>query len=224
MTPSGLMSPPRSRRRPPPRTGFTVFVVDDSEGIRTSMEHLCEAEGLAVETYASAGEFLEAFDERRRGCLFLDLRLGASHGLDLQDELRRRDAALPVIIMTGYGDVPSSVRAFRGGAVDFLQKPVPAGALLQRIRGLMDADRRQQKAVAANRDVLRRIESLTPREREIMHGLVDGLISKEIAHQLGISTRTVEGHRRAVLRKMGVASAAQLVRAVISSRGELPPS
>ena len=201
---------------------FTVFVVDDSEGICTSMEHLCEAEGLAVETYASGAEFLAAFDQRRRGCLFLDLRLGGVHGLDVQDELRRREARLPVIIMTGYGDVSSSVRAFRAGAVDFLQKPVAAGALLQRIRGLIEDDRRERDAAAAISDVQRRIDSLTLRERQVMQGLVEGLISKEIAYELGISTRTVEGHRRAVLRKMGVTSAAQLVRAVISVYRQQP--
>ena len=106
-------------------TAPTVFLVDDNPAVRKSMQALVEAAGLAVETYASAGEFLAAYDGRRPGCLVLDVRLRGESGLDLQDELRRRNIILPIIVMTGYADVPTSVRAFKGGARDFLRKPVP---------------------------------------------------------------------------------------------------
>lgn len=198
---------------------FTVFVVDDNAGVRRSIKNLCDAEGFAVETYASGAEFLAAYDPRRRGCLLLDVRLRGESGLDLQDELRRRRAKLPTIVMTAYGNVPTSVRAFKGGAVDFLQKPISPEALIERIHHLLEADRRQREAAAPRDDVLHRIASLTPRERQVMDKLVDGLISKEIAFDLGVSTRTIEGHRREVLRKMGVTSAAQLVRVVMAARG-----
>lgn len=197
---------------------FTVFVVDDNAGIRESMKNLCAAEGLAVTTYASGADFLAAYDPRRRGCLLLDVRLRGSSGLDLQDELRRRKFNLPIIVMTAYGNVPTSVRAFRGGAVDFLQKPVSPTVLLERIRQLIEIDRQQREVTARGDDTKRRIASLTARERQVMNMLVDGLISKEIAFELGVSTRTVEGHRREVLHKLGVTSAVQLVRVVLSAR------
>ena len=197
---------------------FTVFVVDDDPGIRQSLENLCAAEKLAVETYASAAKFLAAYHPRRRGCLLLDVRLRGGSGLDLQDKLRKLKARLPIIVMTAYGSVPTSVRAFKGGAVDFLQKPVSPMALLARIRQLMIVDRRAAQAAARRDDIRRRIALLTRRERQVMNKLVDGLISKEIAAALGVSTRTVEGHRREILRKMGVTTAARLVRLVMSAR------
>lgn len=196
---------------------FTVFVVDDNASVRKSVANLCDAEGLPVETYASGDEFLAAYDPQRRGCLLLDVRLRGASGLDLQDELRRRKSTLPIIVMTAYGNVPTSVRAFKGGAVDFLQKPIAPKALLERIRRLSEIDRQEREAAAPRDEVQHRIASLTPRERQVMDMLVDGLISKEIAFDLGVSTRTIEGHRRQVLRKMGVTSAAQLVRVVLSA-------
>jgi RNA polymerase sigma factor (sigma-70 family) len=197
---------------------FTVFVVDDNRSIRTSLKELGAAENFAVEAYASSDEFLGAYDPRRHGCLLLDVRLHGKNGLDLQDELRRRKAQLPVIVMTAYADVPTSVRAFKDGAIDFLRKPVSPEALLGHIRHLMEADQQARQATALREAVRRRIERLTPRERQVMDRIVEGLTSKQIAVDLGVSPRTVEGHRRAVLRKMRVTSAAQLVRAVMSAR------
>jgi two-component system response regulator FixJ len=194
--------------------GPTVFVVDDNPGLRRSLQALLEAAGLPVETYASAQEFLERYDSRRPGCMVLDVRLRGQSGLDLQEALRRRRATLPIIVVTGYADVPTSVRAFRGGAVDFLQKPVPPKTLLERIREALEIDR-QARAVAAQRAaVADRIAHLTPREQQVMDLLALGNSSKEIAATLKISVRTVEGHRRVVLRKMAVPSAAHLARAV----------
>ena len=195
-------------------TAPTVFVVDDNASVRKSLQALIAATGLAVETYASAAEFLAAYDPTRAGCLVLDVRLRGESGLDLQDELRRRAVTLPVIVMTGYADVPTSVRAFKSGAVDFLRKPVPPQKLLAQIREAVEVDRRARDAAAERATVDDRIAQLTPRERQVMELLAVGRSSKEIATALGLSVRTVEGHRREVLRKMEVDSAVQLARAI----------
>jgi two-component system response regulator FixJ len=192
----------------------TVFVVDDDLALRRSLQALLEAAGLPVEIYASAQEFLERCDPRRPGCMVLDVRLQGSSGLDFQEELRRSQVTLPIIVMTGYGDVSTSVRAFKGGAIDFLQKPVPPKKLLERIRAALEIDR-QARAVAAQRAlVVDAIARLTSRERQVMDLLARGKSSKGAAGTLKISVRTVEGHRRVVLRKMGVSSVAHLARAV----------
>ena len=195
-------------------TAPTVFVVDDNASVRKSLQALVAATGLAVETYASAAEFLAAYDPKRAGCLVLDVRLRGESGLDLQDELRRREVTLPVIVMTGYADVPTSVRAFKSGAVDFLRKPVPPQKLLAQIREAVEVDRRARNAAAERATVADRIAQLTPRERQVMELLAVGRSSREIATALGLSVRTVEGHRREVLRKMEADSAVQLARAI----------
>jgi len=199
-------------------TGATVFVVDDSANVRTSLRALLESAGLAVETYASGEEFLAAFDPARAGCLVLDVRLRRGSGLDVQDELRRRRAMLPVIVLTGHGNVPTSVRALKAGAVDFLQKPAPPKILLERIRAAIELGHQVRTETSARAAVIERLAHLTPREREVMELLVAGKTSKEIAATLRVSLRTVEGHRRRVLSKTNVSSAAQLVRAVLSAR------
>jgi two-component system response regulator FixJ len=192
----------------------TVFVVDDNAGVRGSLQALFEAAGLRVATFASSAEFLAAFDAGRPGCLILDVRLRGDSGLDLQDELRRRGATLPIIVMTGYADVATSVRALKGGAVDFLRKPVPPKQLVERVRGAIEVDRIARQLAERRSNVTDCIARLTAREREVMDLMAVGSSSKEIAVSLKISVRTVEGHRRVVLRKMGVASAAQLARSV----------
>lgn len=198
----------------------TVFVVDDNPAVRKAVQALVESRGLAAETYASGQEFLDAYDPERPGCLVLDVRLRGSSGLDLQDELRKRKATLPIIILTAYGNVPTSVRAFKGGAVDFLQKPVVPEKLLKCIRDAIEMDQRARGIAAARARVLARIEDLTPREREVMELLALGKASKEIAVALDLSVRTVEGHRGEILRKMEVCSAAELVREVLGVRSE----
>ena len=196
-------------------TAPTVFVVDDNPGVRRSLKALVEAEGMAVRTFASANEFLAAYDPADSGCLVLDIRLrGGRNGLDVQDELRRRNAMLPIIVVTGYGDVPTSVRAFKGGAIDYLEKPVPPKRLTERIRACIELDRRTRVVAAGRAAVAERIALLTPRERTVMGLLALGKTSKSIASTLHISVRTVESHRRTVLRKMGVSSAAELAHAV----------
>jgi two-component system, LuxR family, response regulator FixJ len=197
----------------------TVFVVDDNPGVRTSLRTLMQAHGLAVETYASADEFLAAFDPERPGCLLLDVRLRSASGLDLQDELRRRKALLPIIIITGYANVPTSVRALKAGALDFLRKPVPPKLLLERVSAAIEQDRVARASARENAAVSRRLARLTPRERQVMKLLVEGKTSKEIATVLNISTRTVEGHRHALLSKLSVSTTPQLVRTVMSVGG-----
>jgi FixJ family two-component response regulator len=192
----------------------TVFVVDDNPAVRKSLQELMNAAGLVVETYASSAEFLASYDARRPGCLVLDVRLRGDNGLDLQDELRRRNASVPIIVITGYGDVPTSVRAFKGGAIDFLRKPVPPKALIERIREGLAIDARARDAAAQHAGLADCIGRLTPRERQVMELLALGKSSKAIATALDISVRTVESHRRTVLRKMNVSSAAELARAV----------
>jgi FixJ family two-component response regulator len=192
----------------------TVFVVDDNPGIRKSMQSLCTTEGLQVETYATTEEFLAAYEPNRAGCLVLDVRLKKESGLDLQDELRKREVTLPIIVMTGYPDIPTAVRALKGGAVDFLRKPVPPKKLIAQIRGAIERDGSTRDEAARRSVVTDRIARLTPRESQVMELLAVGNSSKEIATALDLSVRTVEGHRRNVLRKMDVESAVQLARAI----------
>jgi two-component system response regulator FixJ len=204
----------------------TVFVVDDDDAVRSSLRELLSAVSLPVETFASGEDFLKVYRAERPGCLVLDLRLKDANGLDVQDELLRREAHMPIIVLTGHGDVPASVRALKAGAFDFLQKPPLPSVLLDRIRAALSADRSAREVAAGRADALDRLKSLTPRERDVMSLLVGGATSKEAASDLGISVRTVEGHRRRVLSKLDVTSAAQLVRLVMITRGadgEDPP-
>lgn len=200
----------------------TVFVVDDNHAVRKSLHALLTSAGLAVETFASGEEFLAAWDAERPGCLVLDVRLKHSNGLDLQDHLRERNSQLPILVLTGHGNVSTSVRAMKAGAVDFLQKPAPPGLLIERIRAALDGDRRARTAIRERANVSDRQAQLTPREREVMDLLLVGKSSKEIAAAMRVSVRTVEGHRRRVFSKMQVASAAQLVRAVLGPLESAP--
>src|SRR5207253_8708503 len=176
----------------------TVFVIDDDAAVRRSLCELLASVPLPVEAYSCSGDFLDAFDARRPGCLVLDMRLKEGSGLDLQDELRRRDVRLPVIVLTGHGDVTSSVRALKAGAFDFLQKPPPPAVLLERIHAAIESDRAARGALSQRAEGLDRISSLTPREHEVMLLLVAGGTSKEVAFDMGISVRTIEGHRRRI--------------------------
>jgi two-component system response regulator FixJ len=197
----------------------TVFVVDDNVSVCQSLRALLESAGLAVETFTTSEEFLAIYDPARAGCLVLDVRLRhGKNGLDLQDELRRRKAMLPIIVLSGHGNVPTSVRALKAGAVDFLQKPAPPKLLLERIRAAIETDRQARAATTERAAVIDQLARLTPREREVMELLIAGKTSKEIAAALHVSVRTVEGHRRMVLSKMNVSSATQLVRTVLSAR------
>jgi FixJ family two-component response regulator len=193
----------------------TVFVVDDDPAICESLANLLESRGLRFRTYPSAEAFLAAYDPREPGCAVLDVRLRGMSGLELQARLARDGNSLPVIILTGHGDIPMAVRAAKAGAVDFLEKPVNDEVLLQRIHLALAQERRTRSDRGWDHEVTARVASLTPREREVMDLIVAGLPNKQVAIRLNITEKTVEVHRRRVLQKMGVHSAVDLVRLVL---------
>ena len=198
----------------------TVFVVDDDEGVRESLRWLVCSVGMAVEAYGSAQEFLEAVDADAAGCLVLDVRMPGMSGLDLQQELAARQVGLPIIMITGHGDVPTAVRALTGGALDFIEKPFSRQLLLDRIRRAVVLDANARRAQAERADVAARMAALTPREREVLEMVVAGRTNKVMAMTLGICEKTIEVHRAHVMRKMRVQSLAELVRlaALVESR------
>ena len=190
----------------------TIFVVDDDEALRDSLGWLLESAGMRCKGYPTAEEFLADYRSEAPGCLLLDVRLPGGSGLDLQDELARRGPPPPVIVMTGHARVPTAVRAFKGGAIDFIQKPFSDESLMERIRRAIDLDRRTRLVRMDRTKHIARLADLTPREREVMALVVAGKANKVIAAELGISHKTVEIHRGRVMEKMQVDSVAELVR------------
>jgi len=190
----------------------TVFVVDDDPAMRDSLCWLLQSVDLHVETYPSADAFLAAYDAGRPGCLVLDVRMPGMSGLNLQDELRARHIRLPIIMLSGHAEVPTAVRALKAGAIDFMEKPFSDELLLDRIRQAIDLDREQRDAEAQRAAVAERYALLTPREREVMELVTAGKANKVIAAELGLSPKTVEVHRAAVMDKMRADSVADLVR------------
>lgn len=197
----------------------TVFVVDDDEAVRSSLHFLAQSVGYPVETFASAQDFLNAYDPQRPGCIILDIRMRGMSGLDLQQELIDRSVSLPVIIVTGHGDIPMAVRAMRAGAVDFLEKPYRDQVLLDRIQQAIEMDTGRRASESCRHEIRSRLERLTPRENEVLALVLDGHTNKEIANQLGISVRAVESHRARVMSRMEAESVAGLVRMVLKVRG-----
>ncbi len=195
----------------------TVFVVDDDAAVRDSLSWLIKSVGLKVEAYASAQEFLEKYDPVRSGCLVLDVRMPGMSGLELQERLAADRIALPVIIITGHGDVPMAVRAVKAGAFDFIEKPFNDQVLLDRIQQALKKDVEVRKSAAKRAEVEKRLALLTPREREVLDMVVSGNPNKVIAAQLGISCRTVEIHRGRVMEKMQASSLSDLVRIGLTS-------
>jgi two-component system response regulator FixJ len=194
-----------------------VFVVDDDEAVRNSLRLLLKTVGHPAEFFASGNDYLAAFDATRQGCLVLDIRMPGMSGLDLQRHLNERGSLLPIIFITGHGDVPMAVEAMQHGAMDFIQKPFRDQDLLDRIHRALEKDR-DARALMTSRDRIReRIDSLTPRECQVMHLVVAGKANKVIAGDLDLSQRTVEIHRARVMEKMGANSLAQLVRMVIDA-------
>ena len=182
-----------------------VFVVDDDPAVRDSIAMLVRAEGFAARTFDSARSFLAGWDHGEESCVIIDLRLPDLSGLDLQERLAATAGAPPVIFLTGYGTVPSAVRALKAGAMDFLEKPFEPGALLALVHEALARDRER-------RSEIRRLETLTRRERQILEQVAGGDTNKVIAANLGISVRTVELHRARGMHKLGVRSVAELVR------------
>ena len=190
----------------------TVFVVDDDPAIRFAMQALMESIGLKHEILASGDEFLENVSDQRSGCLVLDIRMPGLGGLELQEELIRRGNTLPIIFITGHGDVPMAVDAMQKGAVDFIQKPFRDQDLLDRVREALATDEEQRKTQQEHAEVAERLARLTNREREVFDLVVTGKPNKVIAYELGVSQRTVEIHRARVMEKMSAKSLADLVK------------
>jgi FixJ family two-component response regulator len=198
----------------------TVFVVDDDEAVRTSLRLLLKSVGLPVETFASAQEFLDQFDPNRAGCLVLDIRMPGMSGLELQQQLNDRHSIMPIVFITGHGDVPMAVEAMQAGAVDFIQKPFRDQDLIDRINRALEKDREMRAALRERDEIRRRMSQLTPREREVLELVTQGKANKVIAGDLNVSQRTVEIHRARVMEKMGANSLAHLVRMVIEAHRE----
>jgi len=196
----------------------TVFVVDDEPIIRTSLERLMQSVSLKVETFATASEFLDAYTTGQPGCVVLDVRMPGISGLDLQDRMAERGVDIPIIFITAYGDVPMAVRALKGGAVDFLQKPYNNQTLLDRVQEAIEKDVRARSERAKHDDLAALFGELTPREHEVMDMVVAGKANREIAVALGLSAKTIEVHRAHVMRKLKVDSLADLVRLYLAYR------
>jgi len=189
-----------------------VFVVDDDPGARESVAALLQSRGLEVETYRSAEEFLESFDRSRCGCVVADLRMKGMSGLELQQRLRAEQVSLPLLVLTGYGNVPTAVSVMKGGAVTFLEKPCPEDELWGSVRSALNRHRRQRQDEARQVELEARLARLTPQEYHVMREMIAGKPNKVIAAELGIGLRTVELRRANVLKKMEAGSVAELVR------------
>jgi FixJ family two-component response regulator len=189
-----------------------VFVVDDDEGMRQSLKNLIGSVGLRVEAFASAQEFLRSKLTDVPGCLVLDVRLPGLSGLDLQKRMAEAGIEIPIIFITGHGDIPMTVQAMKAGAVEFLTKPFRDQDLLDAIQQALEHDRKTREQRAEIEKLRSRLDSLTPREREVMGLVVAGLLNKQIAGELGTSETTIKIHRHQVMEKMGAGSLAELVR------------
>lgn len=202
----------------PPATAL-VYVVDDDDAVRSALKLLVKSVGLAVEGYASATEFLAHVDHHRSSCLVLDVRMPGMSGLELQQDLNQRGAIIPVIFITGHGDIPMAVEAMQHGAFDFLQKPFRDQELIDRIQRALTRDATNRQQLQQGDRIREHLASLTPREQEVLQLLVSGKQNKVMAAELGVSQRTVEIHRARVMEKMEANSVAQLVRMVIEQQG-----
>jgi len=190
----------------------TVVVVDDDASVRRSLRRLLRSAGYAVEEFSSAGEFLERGTPSGTACVVLDVRMPRMSGTELFDRMVRSGGSLPVVFLTGHGDVPTSVHAMKEGAVDFLLKPVDGGALLRAIREAIERHAAMHALEVKSAAVHERLAGLSPRERQVMEQVVRGLANKVIAADLGITEKTVKAHRHQVMEKTGARSVAELVR------------
>ena len=191
--------------------GEPIFVVDDDAAVRKSLTRLLRSAGFEALPFASSEEFLRQVSREATGCLILDLSMPGLDGLALQEELSSRGSGLPVVFLTGHGDVPKSVRAMKRGAADFLTKPVDDEVLLDAVRKALASGREGRKLREELADIRRRLETLTPRERDVLEGVVAGKLNKQVGGELGIAEKTVKVHRGRVMEKMGAASFADLV-------------
>jgi len=209
----------KQQQRPP-----VVFIVDDDEAVRNSLRLLVKSIGLNATVLGSAQEFLTSYDPMQPGCLVLDVRMPGMSGLELQQQLNLRGAVIPVIFITGHGDIPMAVEAMQQGAFDFLQKPFRDQDLIDRVQKALERDHKNRADLGERRRIRERRDSLTPREREVLSLVTSGKANKVMAADLGLSQRTVEIHRARVMEKMEAHSLAQLVRMmlVLEQRGARP--
>lgn len=193
-----------------------VFIVDDDEPVRDAIGMLLESVDLPFEAYASAQDFLDSYDPNRRGCLVLDIRMPGMSGLELQDRLVSDKAPLPIVFITGHGDIPMAVEAMKKGAVDFIRKPFRDQELLDRVREALDVENTNRSNYEDLSTIRERVALLTPRESEVFERVAAGQANKVVAIDLGISERTVEIHRSQVMQKTQARSLADLVRMKIA--------
>ncbi len=193
-------------------TAPMVQIVDDDPSFLTATSRLLRASGFAVQTFSSAGEFLAQHHTDAPGCVLADLQMPVMNGLDLQSALAQTRNPLPILFLTGQGDIPSSVRAMRGGAEDFLEKRAPKQTLLDAVRRALARDARERQERTRQRELHARFDKLSKRELEVLAHVVQGRLNKQIAGELGIHERTVKLHRTAITTKLGVQSAAELTR------------
>ena len=189
----------------------TIFVVDDEPDVRAALSMLIKSVGLQPEIYETPQAYLDAYDPERPGCLVLDMRMPGMSGLDLQEKLAGMGLHPPIIMISGHGEIPNAVQAVQSGAIDFLQKPVSDQLLLDRIQQALRLDEENRKNYHERKELEERYNMLTPREREVMQGVITGKLNKIIADELNVSTRTVEIHRSHVMEKMQAGSLSALV-------------
>lgn len=194
----------------------TVFIVDDDEAVRDSLSWLMQSVGLSTETFPSADAFLQGFGEDRPGCLLLDIRMPGISGLELQSLLRERGFRLPLVVISGHADVPMAVRALKAGAFDFIEKPFNDQLLLDTVQRAIEHDRQERESHARLDVWRRRLDTLTPREREVLQLVVGGASNKQISSELGVSMKTVEAHRARVMDKLQADSLSELVRMTLT--------
>lgn len=200
----------------------TVFIIDDDASVRKGLSRLLRSAGFEVETFATAEQFLGREHYEGIGCLVLDVRMPGISGIDLQDELSKADYSMPIVFITGHGNIPMGVQAMKKGAVDFLAKPFDDEELLQAVREAIDKDAQGRAEHAEVLGIRGRLELLTPREYEILRYVITGMLNKQIAYELGISEKTVKVHRGRIMEKLGIDSVADLVR-LAEKAGIEPP-
>jgi len=193
----------------------TVHIVDDDELVRRGTERLLAAAGFEARSYASALDFLRAVEPDMAGCIILDVRMPGQSGLELQTALASRAVTLPIVFVTGYGEIPDTVRAMQGGAIDFLTKPVKGDVLLDAVGRALASDAAARGDRARRQQLRQRYERLTPREREVFLHLIGGQLNKQVAADLQITERTIKMHRANILQKLEVGSMAEMVRLAV---------
>lgn len=189
----------------------TVYIVDDDRAMRDALAQLLDNAGFRIRAFSEGAEFLAACDADSTGCILLDMSMPGMSGREVQATLQEQEIGLPVLFLTGHGDIPSAVKAVKDGAIDFLEKPIRGEVLIARVQRALEIDAERRKSIAKARDLRQRHARLTDREREVMHWVTSGLSNKEIARKLELSPRTVEAHRQHVMHKMGADNLVELV-------------